>query len=625
MPGRTFLTAAAGAIDTMCGIVAYVGQDEAGPILLEGLKRLEYRGYDSSGLALANGSAPVYWQRAVGQIAQLEKKIDHQFPSSGCGIAHTRWATHGGVTEPNTHPHCDCRQEIFVVHNGIIENFDVLKERLARSGHQFRSETDTEVIAHLLEEVYDGDLLAAAQKAVGFLRGTYGLAILHRGHPKEIVVARHGSPVVIGKARQSTLAASDPHALVGHADELVYLEDNEVARLTPGDFTLVTTDNVPVARLSEKLDLDPTAVEKKDFPHYMLKEIFEQPRVVADTLRGRIHHATATAKLGGLESVRERLEEARQLILVSCGTSYHASLFGKYLFSEMTDIPVETELASEFRYRRVRLDPQSVLLTLSQSGETADSLAALRLAKQQGALTLGVVNVVSSTIARETDAGVYMHAGPEIGVASTKAFLSQLTILLLMAVFVGRNRGLSEADARPLLQELEAMPEKIRQVLALADHIKEIAERYARYDHFLYVGRQYQYPIAMEGALKLKEISYIHAEAYAAGEMKHGSIALIDQNFPTVALAARDRVYAKSLSNIEEIRARKGPVIAVATEGDNGLARLSQDVIHVPATLDPLYPLLTTVVLQLFAYYCAAHRGCEIDKPRNLAKSVTVE
>jgi len=431
--------------------------------------------------------------------------------------------------------------------------------------------------------------------------------------------------MVIGKGSNQCLAASDPHALVGEAEELVYLEDNEVARLTTSGCELVTTENVPVNRLSEKLHLDPTAVEKNDFPHYMLKEIFEQPRVVEDTLRGRINQAAASAKLGGLESVRNRLQNARQLIFVSCGTSYHASLFGKYLFSELTNIPVEAELASEFRYRRVRLDPESVVLTLSQSGETADSLAALRLAKGQGALTLGVVNVVSSTIARETDAGVYMHAGPEIGVASTKAFLSQLTLLLLMAVYVGRRRGLSADEARPILREVEAMPEKIRQVLSLADQIKDVAERYARFDHFLYIGRQYQYPIALEGALKLKEISYIHAEAYAAGEMKHGSIALIDPNFPTVALAPRDRVYAKSLSNIEEIRARNGPVIAVGTEGDEGLHRLAQEVIYVPATEEPLYPLLTTVVVQLFAYYCAAHRGCEIDKPRNLAKSVTVE
>ncbi|HKZ52457.1 MAG TPA: glutamine--fructose-6-phosphate transaminase (isomerizing) [Candidatus Acidoferrales bacterium] len=609
----------------MCGIVAYIGEKQAGPILLEGLKRLEYRGYDSSGLALLNASAATYLEKAVGQIARLEKKIDNGFPESHCGIAHTRWATHGGVTEPNAHPHCDCRREIFVVHNGIIENFAVLKKKLQQSGHQFTSETDTEVIAHLLEEVYQGDLLQAVQEVLRFLQGTYGLAILHGKHPQEIIIARRGSPMVIGKGQSQCLAASDPHALVGEAEELVYLEDNEVARITASGCELVTTENVPVNRLSEKLHLDPTAVEKNHFPHYMLKEIFEQPRVVEDTLRGRINQAAASAKLGGLESVRDRLQKARQLIFVSCGTSYHASLFGKYLFSELTNIPVEAELASEFRYRRVWLDPESVVLTLSQSGETADSLAALRLAKEQGALTLGVVNVVSSTIARETDAGVYMHAGPEIGVASTKAFLSQLTLLLLMAVYVGRRRGLSSDDAGPILRELEAMPEKIRQVLSLADQIKDVAERYARYDHFLYVGRQYQYPIALEGALKLKEISYIHAEAYAAGEMKHGSIALIDPNFPTVALAPRDRVYAKSLSNIEEIRARNGPVIAVGTEGDEGLQRLAEEVIYVPATEDPLYALLTTVVLQLFAYYCAAHRGCEIDKPRNLAKSVTVE
>jgi glucosamine--fructose-6-phosphate aminotransferase (isomerizing) len=431
--------------------------------------------------------------------------------------------------------------------------------------------------------------------------------------------------MVIGKGHEQMLAASDPHALVGWADELVYVEDNEVARLTRDEHRMVTLDNAPVERLSHKLDLDPTAVEKSDFPHFMLKEIFEQPRVIEDTLRGRIDLKTATAKLGGLEAVLERLASARQMLLISCGTSFHASLYGKYLFSEVTDLPVEAELASEFRYRRVRLDPQSVVLTLSQSGETADSLAALRLAKEQGALTLGVVNVVSSTIARETDAGVYTHAGPEIGVASTKAFTAQLTVLLLMALLLGRRRGLSAEQAAPLLRELESIPQKIRQVLALADPLKELAERYARYGNFLFIGRQYQYPIALEGALKLKEISYIHAEGYAAGEMKHGSIALIDPVFPTVALVPRDRVRDKVMSNIEEIRARKGPVIAVATEGDDELKRLAQDVLLVPETLEPLYPLLTTVVVQLLAYYCALHRGCEIDKPRNLAKSVTVE
>jgi glucosamine--fructose-6-phosphate aminotransferase (isomerizing) len=608
----------------MCGIIAYIGREEAGPILLEGLKRLEYRGYDSSGLVLLNAER-TYWQRSVGQISRLEKKISNGFPAATCGMAHTRWATHGGVTETNAHPHADCRDTIFVVHNGIIENFDVLKERLEKSGHTFRSETDTEVVAHLVEEIYQDDLLEAVREALGFLQGTYGLAVLHTRHPDEIVVARRGSPMVLGKGPNQVLAASDPHALAGYADELVYLEDNEVACLRPAGWKLLTTDNVPVKRLSEKLDLDPSAVDKKGFPHYMLKEIFEQPRVVSDTLRGRIDHATCTAHLGGLESIRPRLEKARQLIFVSCGTSYHASLFGKYLFSEVTDIPVETELASEFRYRRVRLDPASAVLTLSQSGETADSLAALRLAKEQGALTLGMVNVVGSTIARETDAGVYMHAGPEIGVASTKAFVSQLTLLLLMAVLLGRQRGLSADDARALLAELEQLPEKIRQVLNQADIIKEIAGRYARHSHFLYIGRQYQYPIAMEGALKLKEISYIHAEGYAAGEMKHGSIALIDPAFPTVALAPRDHTYPKVVSNIEEIRARKGPVVAVGTEGDESLPKQVDDLICVPATLDPLYPLLTTVALQLFAYYCAAHRGCEIDKPRNLAKSVTVE
>ncbi|MGH9862694.1 MAG: glutamine--fructose-6-phosphate transaminase (isomerizing) [Candidatus Acidiferrales bacterium] len=608
----------------MCGIVAYIGRQEAGPILLDGLKRLEYRGYDSSGLALATDAKP-YLEKAVGQISELEKKVARRFPSSHCGIAHTRWATHGGVTEPNAHPHSDCQGEIFVVHNGIIENFALLKQKLQEFGHRFSSETDTEVLAHLIEEVYHGDLLRAVQEMLHFLQGTYGLAVMHTRHPTEVVVARRGSPMVIGKGHDQYLAASDPQALVGQADELFYLEDNEVARLSVRGHELVTTDNFPVDRLSERFDIDPTVVDKGEFTHYMLKEIFEQPRVLEDTLRGRLDHTHLTAKLGGLEMVRDRLDRARHMVLVSCGTSYHASLYGKYLFSEFTNLHVEAELASEFRYRKVSIGPDSIVLVLSQSGETADTLAALRLAKEQGALTLGMVNVVGSTIARETDAGVYTHAGPEIGVASTKAFLAQLTSLVLIALLLGRRRGLPAEDARRLMAELEALPAKIRGVLERADEVKSLAERYAGHDHFLYIGRKYHYPIALEGALKLKEISYIHAEAYAAGEMKHGSIALITPTFPTVALAPRDDVFPKVLSNIQEIRARQGPVVAVGSEGADELDKLAQHVVRVPLTLHVLYPLLTTVVLQLFAYYCAAQRGCEIDKPRNLAKSVTVE
>ena len=609
----------------MCGIVAYIGDKDAGPILLEGLKRLEYRGYDSSGLALLLNGSSSFLQRAVGRIHALEKKLDGPTPDSRCGIAHTRWATHGGVTEANAHPHTDCQQKIFLVHNGIIENFDTLRQRLIESGHSFCSETDTEVLAHLLEELYNGDLLQAVQQMLPFLEGTYGLAVLHADHPEEIVIARRGSPMVIGKGKGQLLAASDPHALAGYADEFVYLEDNEVARVRADGCELFTHDNAPVHRLAEKLHLDPTVVDKQDFPHYMLKEIFEQPRVVEDTLRGRIDHATSTAKLGGLEGVLERIESLRHLVLVACGTSFNAGLYGKYLLSELTDLHVEVDLASEFRYRNAWLNSGSGIIVLSQSGETADTLAALRMAKEKDALTVGLVNVVSSTIARETHAGVYMHAGPEIGVASTKAFLSQMTLLVLITMVIGRARRLSREDAGPLLEELEAIPGKIRRVLGQADEIKALAERYARYGHFLYVGRHYHYPIAMEGALKLKEISYIHAEAYAAGEMKHGPIALIDRAFPTVALAPRDRVYAKVISNIEEIRARKGPVLAIGTEGDDRLRKVADDVVLIPATLEYFYPLLTTVVLQLLAYYIAAHRGCEIDKPRNLAKSVTVE
>lgn len=607
----------------MCGIVAYTGTQDACGILLEGLKRLEYRGYDSSGLAIL-GEQP-FLAKAVGKVAELERRIEGSMSAGRTGIAHTRWATHGKPTETNAHPHTGCDHSLFLVHNGIIENYLPLKQRLAASGHTFRTETDTEVLTHLIESFYEGDLESALIKALQHVQGTYGLAVIHAAHPQEIVLARRGSPIVLGIGNGESLAASDASALAQHTDQVVYLEDNEIARLEPGRFWIKTLDNRAVDRAPQALEGVPASIDRGSFDHFMLKEIFEQPESVENALRGRLNHSEGVAKLGGLESVRDRLDKARHLIIVSCGTSYYAGLYARYVFETLTDLTVETELASEFRYRKLNLRENTVVLAISQSGETADTLAALREAKRKGALVLGLVNVVGSTIARETHAGVYSHAGIEIGVASTKSFTSQMTLLVLMALLVGRSRDLSYEEGERLLRGLEEIPGQIRSVLAKSDTIHQIARVYCSSTHFLYIGRKYQYPVALEGALKLKEISYIHAEGYAAGEMKHGPIALIDPAFPTMALAPDDSSCDKVVSNIQEIRARGGPVIAVTTEGCGRLHALAAHLIEVPRNHGILMPLLTVIPLQLFAYHCAVLRGCDVDKPRNLAKSVTVE
>ncbi len=607
----------------MCGIVAYTGKQSAREVLIEGLKRLEYRGYDSSGIAILN--SPPYWARKVGKVAALENQVWQDSPGGTVGIAHTRWATHGKPSEANAHPHVDCSGKIFLVHNGIIENYLALKKRLLAAGHTFCSETDTETLAHLVECAYRGDLEAAVRKALLDVQGTYGVAVLHAAHPEQIIVARRGSPIVLGIGEEETLAASDVSALAHQTDRVVYLEDNEVARLEPGRFAITTLENRVVSRSATPLEVSPEAMERGSFPHFMLKEVFEQPEAVENALRGRINHGEAVAKLGGLESVQERLQQARHLIIVSCGTSYYAGLFGRYVFESLTDLTVETELASEFRYRKLNLRQNTVVLAISQSGETADTLAALREAKRKGALVLGLVNVVGSTIARETHAGVYSHAGIEVGVASTKSFISQLTILTLMALLLGRSRDLSYEEGAAILRGLEKLPDQIRETLRQSEGIRMLAQKYCQAEHFLYIGRKYQYPIALEGALKLKEIAYIHSEGYAAGEMKHGPIALIEPAFPTMALAPEDNSYEKVVSNIQEIRARDGRIVAVTTEGNTKLHSLVDDVIEVPRNHDVLLPMLTVVPLQLFAYHCAVLRGCDVDKPRNLAKSVTVE
>ena len=607
----------------MCGIVAYTGKQSAREVLVDGLKRLEYRGYDSSGIAILN--RPPYWARTVGKVAELERRVWQDAPEGVVGIAHTRWATHGKPSENNAHPHIDCTGKVYLAHNGIIENFQFLKKRLAAAGHCFRSETDTEVLAHLIESLYQGNLEAAVQKTLLQVQGTFGLAVLHTAHPEQIIVARRGSPIVLGIGESESFAASDASALAHHTDQVVYLEDNEVARLEPGRFSITTLENRVVSREATTLEVGPEAMDRGTYPHFMLKEIFEQPEAVENALRGRVNHAEGVAKLGGLESVQERLQQARHLIVVSCGTSYYAGLFARYAFETLTDLTVETELASEFRYRKLNLRQNTVVLAISQSGETADTLAALREAKRKGATVLGLVNVVGSTIARETHAGVYSHAGIEVGVASTKSFVSQITILTLMALLIGRTRDLSYEEGAAILQGLEMLPDQLRETLKQSERIRGLAQKYCGFSHFLYIGRKYQYPIALEGALKLKEIAYIHAEGYAAGEMKHGPIALVDPAFPTMAIAPEDGSYEKVISNVQEIRAREGRIVAVTTAGNAKLGSLVDDVIEVPRNHDLLMPVLTVVPLQLFAYHCAVLRGCDVDKPRNLAKSVTVE
>jgi glucosamine--fructose-6-phosphate aminotransferase (isomerizing) len=607
----------------MCGIVAYVGEQQAREILVDGLKRLEYRGYDSSGVAILG--TPPYLAKAVGKVAALERRVLQENPSGSVGIAHTRWATHGKPSEANAHPHIDCSGQVYLVHNGIIENYQALKNRLMGGGHKFTSETDTEVLAHLVEEAYSGSLESAVQKALLQVQGTFGIAVMHAAHQHQIVVARRGSPIVLGVGADESLAASDVAALARHTDQVVFLEDNEVARLEPGSFSITTLENRAITREATTLEIGPEAMELGGFPHFMLKEIFEQPDAVENAFRGRLNHSEGVAKLGGLESVAERLRAARHLIIVSCGTSYYAGLFARYIFETLTDLTVETELASEFRYRKLNLRQNTVVLAISQSGETADTLAALREAKRKGALVLGLVNVVGSSIARETHAGVYCHAGIEVGVASTKSFTAQMTILTLMALLVGRSRDLSYEEGMSVIHGLEKVPSDLRRILEESHRIRTLAEKYCEAKHFLYIGRKYQYPIALEGALKLKEIAYIHAEGYAAGEMKHGPIALIDKSFPTMALAPEDGSYEKVASNIQEIRAREGRIIALTSEGNSRLGQLVDDVIEIPHNHEILTPLLAVVPLQLFAYHCAVLRGCDVDKPRNLAKSVTVE
>jgi glutamine---fructose-6-phosphate transaminase (isomerizing) len=610
----------------MCGIVGYIGNRDALPILMAGLSALEYRGYDSAGIALVNGNK-IQVLKDKGNVAHL-KAIVKKCPFTGStGIAHTRWATHGAPSQVNAHPHTDQANRIAVVHNGIIENYSVLKERLKKDGVRFRSETDSEVLSQLIGRYYtNGDLATAVRKALLHIEGTFGIAVVAFDNPDCMVGARKGSPLVVGIGDNELFLASDASAIVHHTKKVIYLNDGNLIVLgTKGTYTSLTLDNRSVSTEIHHLKYDAEALAKGGFPHFMLKEIFEQPETIKNALRGRLLVDEGAARLDGLNLVLPELRSIQRVILTACGTSWHAALVGEYMIEEQAGIPVEVEYASEFRYRNPIIDPHTVVFVISQSGETADTLAALREATHRGATVLGICNAVGSTIARETHGGVYCHAGPEIGVASTKAFTSQLTILAQITLLLGRMRRISHAEGITIAKALEEIPRQVTKILRQNDTIREIAGIYRKHNNFLYLGRSYNFPVALEGALKLKEISYVHAEGYPAAEMKHGPIALIDKNMPSVVIALRDSVYEKVLSNIQEIKARGGSIIAIATEGDRLIKKYAQHVIYIPETIGMLSPLLSVIPLQLLSYHIAALRGCAIDQPRNLAKSVTVE
>ena len=606
----------------MCGIFGYVGKRNAAPILIEGLNSLEYRGYDSAGIYVPESGC----MKSVGPVKNLRRKLSKNVKGTS-GIAHLRWATHGKPNQINAHPHRDCAGEVWVVHNGIIDNYQDLKNKLTKLGHKFVSETDTEVLAHLAEQHLKkgGNFEQAVVKTLREVRGTYGLVFSYHKEPDKIIAARMGAPVVIGLGQQENFVASDPSPILSHTKRVIYLNDKEVAVISSDSQHIYNLDLQEIRHSSEMIEWNADQVQKSGYPHFMFKEIMEGPEVIKNTLRGRILVSNGLAKLGGLESVAEQLRSVRRIIIVGCGTAYYAGLVGEYMIEEQAGIPVEVEVGSEFRYRKPVVNEGTVLLAISQSGETADTLEAIREAKRKNILTLGIVNTVGSTIARETDAGIFNHAGPEIGVASTKAFLSQLTALALLALFLGRQRQMPLAIGQRIAEELTSLPQKIEKILANKKYIKSLAKKYSKYKNFLYIGRKYNYPIALEGALKLKEVSYVHAEGCGAGEMKHGPLAMIDENFPTVAIALKDSVFEKMISNMQEIKARKGKILALTHEDGKKDVSFLADVICIPKTLEMLSPILSVVPLQLFAYYLAVEKGLNVDQPRNLAKSVTVE
>lgn len=609
----------------MCGIIGYVGKRSAAGIIVRGLKRLEYRGYDSAGIALVDGG--LYYRKKQGKIADLEGVLDYPaLERYRTGIGHTRWATHGVPSDRNAHPHLCCAGKIALVHNGIIENFASIKRTLLDKGHTISSETDTEVVVHLIEYYYSNNtLIDAVMKALSKIEGTFGIAVVSSDEPDRIIAARRGSPLILGVGDDEMILASDASAIVEHTRRVIYLEDNEMLEITAGEYRTYDLEKNRKSKTIEDIDWDIALIEKQGYDHFMLKEIYEQPETVLNAFRGRVLPDLGTARLDGLRLTDDELNSIERIIFIACGTSWHAGLVGEYLIEQYARIPVEVEYASEFRYRRPILRKGDLVIVISQSGETADTLAALREAKARGVRVLGITNVVGSTIARESDGGVYIHAGPEIGVASTKAFTSQITVLILITILLSRRRDMTAEKGRGIIEDLMRIPEYVTKILEGDDHIREIAAIYRESRNFLYLGRGIHFPVALEGALKLKEISYVHAEGYPAAEMKHGPIALIDEKMPVVFIAPRDEVYDKIVSNMQEVRARNGRIIAIANEGDDEIRSLAEHVIYVPPTKKIVSPLLTVVPLQLLAYHIAVLRGCDVDQPRNLAKSVTVE
>ena len=615
----------------MCGIVAYIGRSNALPVLMDGLRRLEYRGYDSAGVAIFEGGQ-IHLRKSVGRIANLAEEIEKNPVSGSIGISHTRWATHGAVTRENAHPHTDKSGRLHLVHNGVIENYQTLRDQLIERGHVFHSQTDTEVLAHLVGEAFDratsrneAALVEAVRQALRQVIGTYGISVVHADVSGVIIGARRGSPLVLGIGKNEHFLASDVSAIVAHTRDVVFLNDYEIIALQAEGFEITTVSGNGADYQVSKVEYSADSVDKGHYPHYMLKEIHEQPNSVRDALRGRLCLEEATAKLGGLNMSNADLRSVDRIVLVGCGTAFHSALAGEYLIESLAHIPVECEFASEFRYRNIPLDRDTLVFVVSQSGETADTLAALRESQRKGHRTLGICNNVASTIARESDGGVYMHAGPEIGVAATKSFTSQLTIFALLGLLLGRIRHLSHSEGLEIIAAMEKLPDLVARTLQLDAQIAAIAKKYAHSKSFLFMGRQAQYPIALEGALKLKEISYISASGYPSAELKHGVIALITEEAPSLFIAPRDAVFEKNISNIEEVKARKGPVIAIGTEGDTALAKICDDVILIPDCPHYLAPILSVIPLQLLSYHIAAELGCDVDKPRNLAKSVTVE
>ena len=607
----------------MCGIVGYVGKRQAAPLLVGGLQRLEYRGYDSAGLAVLNGG-DIQVNKLAGRVSQLAGLVDRSAPKGCCGVAHTRWATHGAPTTTNAHPHLDCTGRVAVVHNGIIENADVLRRRLSGAGHRFATDTDTEVLAHLIE-VAAGDLETRVIDALAHVEGAYGVCVLSQDDPGKLVVARKGSPVLLGIGDGEYFVASDASAVLEHTRSVVYLSDGDIAVLTGDGYRVMDQAAQVQQRAVEGIEWDLEAAELGGYPHFMLKEIYEQPDSVRSALRGRLLADEGNARLDGLNLEPAAIEQLRRIVILGCGTSWHAGLVGRYLIEELAGIPVEVEYASEYRYRTRIAVPGTLTVAISQSGETADTLEALRRARALGARVIGIVNVVGSTIARRCDGGIYLHAGPEIGVASTKAFTSQIVALALLGLYLGRARGLSAGQGRELVRHLERLPELVDRALGLGPAVERLAGQLLDADNFLYLGRSIQFPVALEGALKLKEISYVHAEGYPAAEMKHGPIALVDDTMPVVCLAPDDSIYGKVVSNMQEVKARGGRIIAITTEGNGKLGNIADHQLCVPHTHPLLSPVLTAVPLQLLAYHIAVMRGCDVDRPRNLAKSVTVE